>query len=567
MNETAVHLFVAFSSLFASLILIIPFWINRKHYLISYYGFKINFFVAVESAATMFINALCYVFNTPCIVNTTIATVGACIPIALQCGRYIGLILMNKVNILKTQIITLERKNSAQINSDSGEGNLDFLNSSIKSSPSLKSNNNINIEQDIQKKYLVPIYIIFGIIISTSFLMCLIINKDKLFEKCVNSSWILFIPILATSALFTCFYPYILIYAFKNLSKDKKLDIITFLVCSLISGSLFSLSRFKIINISNSSYFFYIIYYSNILVISIPLYNIYKVNKKSSKEDFIKLLFDKKFLMLLKEQAIQLYCVENVLFWEVHQMLMTIVFDNYSASKSEKRRNRIIQKKSSNVRLDLIPHHNRHESISKTVISDSRQTISNERKTSFDIFSASEHESLDTINIIVEKEKNESDSISQNHLSSNTALSQFKGTKQDLYDMVVVNFINEKNITFNDDSQDSPVETHSKIDQLYNLIFKEYCKINNIKLTKKELLIDSFTVEDNIKKYFVKVYNIFINPDGISSLNISNTVLEDVKNNLKQGTFSHKIFKQVVAEVVDMMYYNLYLNSLKTLTV
>jgi len=74
---------------------------------------------------------------------------------------------MNKVNILKTQIITLERKNSAQINSDSGEGNLDFLNSSIKSSPSLKSNNNINIEQDIQKvkyfnyNYINKLYILY----------------------------------------------------------------------------------------------------------------------------------------------------------------------------------------------------------------------------------------------------------------------------------------------------------------------------------------------------------------------------------------------------------------------
>jgi len=108
----------------------------------------------------------------------------------------------------------------------------------------------------------VPIYIIFGIIISTSFLMCLIINKDKLFEKCVNSSWILFIPILATSALFTCFYPYILIYAFKNLSKDKKLDIITFLVCSLISKFLIAISILLLLLLQLLDYCYYNNYFN-----------------------------------------------------------------------------------------------------------------------------------------------------------------------------------------------------------------------------------------------------------------------------------------------------------------
>jgi len=53
-----VHITVALLSLIADLALIIPFYLNRKHYLVNYNGFKLNLYTSLLTTFTMVFNAV-----------------------------------------------------------------------------------------------------------------------------------------------------------------------------------------------------------------------------------------------------------------------------------------------------------------------------------------------------------------------------------------------------------------------------------------------------------------------------------------------------------------------------
>ncbi|ORX64162.1 hypothetical protein BCR32DRAFT_287281 [Anaeromyces robustus] len=532
-GEKVIHLTVAILSLIAGLIFIIPFWIYRKHYLVSYYGFKNNFSICVLTTLSMFLNAMCYYFETPCFYNTLIITFGSCIPVSLQCGRFFGMILMTKVNILKAQLLDFNngKGTTSQINES---GNFLNMNSNISIS-TRASEKEINIEQNIKKVH----------------------NLFKtLWDKCQYSSWKFFLPIIIVSSVLMITYPYILWYGIKYLQKEKVVDIVIFIIFTTLGVSLYVLSKIGLFKNDNASYFFYISYYSNFLFVVRPLYQIYKLkirtNKKSSKDEFVELLFDKKFISLLKEQSVQLFCVENVIFWEVHQMLMTIVFDNFVGNKNDIKRNKMIQKKASNLRGEYHSGRMISSSLPKNLLTSSKHMLESE------IYNVQEIENIENINIVVDQQ-NKDDSESKSASSSNI----MKDSKQEMYDNAIINLVNEKDIVFFDSDDKEVNEQNRKIDELFTMIFKDYCQTNNIKLTKREQQINYFVVDESLTKYYHKVYDTFIDPNGASPLNISNSVFEDVRRTVKQCTFTHKAFKQVLSEVIDMMYYNVYLNSLK----
>ena len=209
---------------------------------------------------------------------------------------------------------------------------------------------------------------------------------------------------------------------------------------------------------------------------------------------------------------------------------MTVVFDYYSASNSEKRRNKLIQKKN----LSKADYQNtvRVGSLSRSELSGSQDmSYIEERKESVD----SSFENSENIDIVINKD--DSHSISSSSTGNN---------KQDIYNNAIINFINEKNITYQDDINENEIDHNSKIDDVYRLLFKEYCQNNNIKLTDKEATIDSFLVYEQLTQYYQKVYDTFINQNGISPLNISNTVIDEVKHTLQNNTYSHKIYKHVI---------------------
>jgi len=214
----------------------------------------------------------------------------------------------------------------------------------------------------------------------------------------------------------------------------------------------------------------------------------------------------------------------------MHHTLMTVVFDYYSASNSEKRRNKLIQKKN----LSKADYQNtvRVGSLSRSELSGSQDmSYIEERKESVD----SSFENSENIDIVINKD--DSHSISSSSTGNN---------KQDIYNNAIINFINEKNITYQDDINENEIDHNSKIDDVYRLLFKEYCQNNNIKLTDKEATIDSFLVYEQLTQYYQKVYDTFINQNGISPLNISNTVIDEVKHTLQNNTYSHKIYKHVI---------------------
>jgi len=59
-----------------------------------------------------------------------------------------------------------------------------------------------------------------------------------LFESCREGALKIFIPVLATVGILTIFMPFILMYTFKNLSKDKRVDVLMFLLFSAF-GNLY----------------------------------------------------------------------------------------------------------------------------------------------------------------------------------------------------------------------------------------------------------------------------------------------------------------------------------------
>jgi len=57
-DGAGIHIVIAILSLISCLIFIIPYWIKRNHYLINYYGFKLNFGIGLLTAFTMVLNAV-----------------------------------------------------------------------------------------------------------------------------------------------------------------------------------------------------------------------------------------------------------------------------------------------------------------------------------------------------------------------------------------------------------------------------------------------------------------------------------------------------------------------------
>jgi len=209
-------------------------------------------------------------------------------------------------------------------------------------------------------------------------------------------------------------------------------------------------------------------------------------------------------------------------------MLMSVVFTHYSASNSERKKNRMIIK-------------NATLKITNSV------TDSCYLKTSNDNINISvDNEDVD---IVIDKNDNsDSQSVSKSMMSLNSR-------DGNTYETGIINFINEKNIKFYEDgSGDLDSFIAPKGDAIYNMIFKEYCAANNIKLTDKEYSIESFVIDENLSKFYRKIYDIFLDPDGMSPLNIPNNIIEDIKHQLDQPTFSHKIFKPV----------SIYINTIKT---
>jgi len=535
-----IHLVIGLLSLAASLGILIPFWKNRNHYLINYYnyyGFRVNLFIGILSSMTMLINALAYFFEMKCIVNTVVTIIGACVPMAIQCGRYANLILMNKANIIKTRLLSFDKNsNFLPNNNEDCCSKIDFINESTNDT--LKGET--NIEKAISRKYLYPIYVIFSVIIVISSIICFVMNKNILNEKCQSSSWKLFIPAISTSFIFTAFLPYFFAYTFKHLSKEKKIDLVVFFCFLLTSGLGFAAAKLNIIKVGNSSYFFYMAYFANLVsVILLPVINVYRVKfkteNKTNKEDFINLLFDGKFVSLLKEQSIQLFCVENVLFWEMHQMLMSLVLKKYLVNESEKKKNKVVNKKNT-TKAEVGSYHFNKNITPINSYADNKLALENSAE---DDNGMGEH-----IDVIVERDE----SCYMGNTTSNTLGSDstvLKDVKAEHSDDNIIHFVNDQNITFFGNESTTSLEISSKIDILYNSILKEYAQSNGIKLTKKEQMIDSFLIDGSLKKYFRKIYDIFIDPNGMSPLNISNAVLEEVKEAIGQDSYSHKIFKMV----------------------
>ena len=164
----------------------------------------------------------------------------------------------------------------------------------------------------------------------------------------IENSLITFSPIILITIVTNFIIPYIFISLYYTLNLVNKLDIILSFFSLLIGTSLYALTLFKInghpglSGVQSSSLFFIIPpFFAFCAVICIPLIEVFLSNKKLknkkmiSKKEFVKLLLGSRYIDSLKSTAVKCYCVEIVLFWDMHLKLMKLVMETINNNKKD----------------------------------------------------------------------------------------------------------------------------------------------------------------------------------------------------------------------------------------
>ncbi|KAG4102795.1 hypothetical protein H8356DRAFT_1032307 [Neocallimastix lanati (nom. inval.)] len=161
-----------------------------------------------------------------------------------------------------------------------------------------------------------------------------------------DSRLVTFSPIIFITSISLLFIPYLYLELYKTLNFVNQFDIISSFVTVSLASVLFMCTLFRIndkdglTTVKSSSLFFIIpTFFTFFNAICIPLIEVFISNRKLkgkkmlNKKEFTKLLLGSRYIESLKSTAIKCYCVETVLFWDMHLKLMKKV--NEALSKNE----------------------------------------------------------------------------------------------------------------------------------------------------------------------------------------------------------------------------------------
>jgi len=245
-------------------------------------------------------------------------------------SRYVKLYLLNKRDIGKMKLFN-ENYNSSFPGS---EGSVD----EFEPNAYLKRLNAL-----VTKKITFMLFVIPYTLLAISSIVTVLVLKSS----CSENGIILYSATMFLTTVTGFTVPFILINLYPTLSLVNKIDMIINFSCLLIGSSLYVFSlfgfekrapgnEFKNLNpfiyLPSNSLFFIIPSFSSFFCANcIPLIEVrisdrkLKQKKMISKKDFTRLLMGSRYVDSLKSCAVRCYCVETVIFWDMHAKLMKLV--------------------------------------------------------------------------------------------------------------------------------------------------------------------------------------------------------------------------------------------------
>jgi len=276
------------------------------------------------------------VMLSSCLLTLCFTNIFAPLSMMSNLSRYVKLYLLNRRDVGKMK---LYNDSSAY----PGDKN---VNSNFEPNAYLRRINTLVSKQITFAIFVIPytLLVILGIIFIYKFS-----------DQCVDNAVTLYLPIMILASITGLIQPFIFIKLYKSLNFINKLDMVLNFA-SLIIGSLLFVSTLFIINgnrtmvdLKSSSLFFVIpSFVSCICANCIPLIEVAiadsKIKQKQllSKKEFTKLLMGSRYIESLKSCAVSYYCVETVLFWELHMKLMKLV-NSHKIKEKNNRNERLRQ--------------------------------------------------------------------------------------------------------------------------------------------------------------------------------------------------------------------------------
>jgi hypothetical protein len=360
------------------------FWKKRNHPLINYRPILLcintGFWSGVYNVLLPIVLAITEKRKKESIDNTSLCLIPLILTILLapmsmmsNLSRYVKLFLLNKRDVSRLKLFNEKQNSSFPINNNGFEPNM-----------YVKRLNKLVSRQITIRLFIIPYIILIslgGVIISYKYF------SDKYNDQCqdvnhyiyledgrkikddnsncglCNQGFILYAPILFLSLITSFIIPYIYIKLYHVLNFVNKLDIILHLLglyagTFLFISTLFSISyknaivnensesniRFYLLSRMKNNQLFFIIpgFVSFICAVIIPLIEVWYFDKKIkdkkllTKMEFTKLLMKSNYIDSLKSLAVKSYCVEVILFWDVHMKLMKQVYNEYIKIYEEK---------------------------------------------------------------------------------------------------------------------------------------------------------------------------------------------------------------------------------------
>ncbi|ORX84019.1 hypothetical protein BCR32DRAFT_291604 [Anaeromyces robustus] len=317
---------------------------ERNNYLIYYRKNSVTYICSLCGLLFCLVLPINIEFEGPCLVDVwmiTLTTFGA-----ILCSLYRGIrmLLLKKKNMFSLkygkQDSTKVRDQLVELSSFS-RNDYGLETNIVDPNNYIKQLNRI-IDKGMLRWFFIVPYITISIVTLVVFIVIYAGDHIYIFEKCINITDVLFYPI----TFFGAFILIILPFAYMHLIRLKFKSRWNLKTEMMVNSSLLGagLIVYSITNYSTSNYvgvtllmaIFAFIQFNTVVV---PLLEIKKEKERKKQKDyksideFIVSLENKSFLELLKEKAMENFCIENVLLWEAYYDLMLNIKEYYKTGK------------------------------------------------------------------------------------------------------------------------------------------------------------------------------------------------------------------------------------------
>ncbi|KAG4099172.1 hypothetical protein H8356DRAFT_1668429 [Neocallimastix lanati (nom. inval.)] len=320
---------------------------ERHNYLIYYRKNSVTFICSLCGLLFCLILPINIEFEGPCLVDVWLITLTTFGAILCSLYRIIRMLILKKKNMFS---LKYGKQSSAKVRDQLAELSSFSRNDYGLETNIVDPNNYIKQLNKIIDKgmlrwfFLVP-FCSISIVTLVVFLVIYLGDHIYIFEKCINITNGLFYPITFFGAIILLIMPFAHINLIKLKFKSKWNLKTEMLINTTLLGAgliVYGLTRVYI-GYSSATYFgvtllmgiFSFIQFNTIVI---PLIEIRREKKRKERKDyksideFILSLENKNFLELLKEKAMENFCIENVLFWEAYYDLMLNIKEYYLKS-------------------------------------------------------------------------------------------------------------------------------------------------------------------------------------------------------------------------------------------